>query len=51
MPALMRAVDVMVENAGGLTCQEALAAGLPVVTYRPIAGHGAPTPRSWPGPA
>ncbi|WP_030272510.1 MGDG synthase family glycosyltransferase [Micromonospora globosa] len=40
MPALMRAVDVMVENAGGLTCQEALAAGLPVVTYRPIAGHG-----------
>ncbi|MET7836827.1 MGDG synthase family glycosyltransferase [Micromonospora sediminicola] len=40
MPALMRAVDVVVENAGGLTCQEALAAGVPVVTYRPIPGHG-----------
>ncbi|GAA3776071.1 MGDG synthase family glycosyltransferase [Micromonospora maritima] len=40
MPALMRAVDVVVENAGGLTCQEALAAGVPVVTYRPLPGHG-----------
>lgn len=40
MPALMRAADVIVENAGGQTCQEALAAGLPVITYRPIAGHG-----------
>ncbi|MGC3863507.1 MGDG synthase family glycosyltransferase [Micromonospora chersina] len=40
MPALMRAVDVVVENAGGLTCQEALACGVPVVTYRPIPGHG-----------
>lgn len=40
MPTLMRAVDVLVENAGGLTCQEALSCGLPVVTYRPIPGHG-----------
>ncbi|MFE9693544.1 glycosyltransferase [Micromonospora sp. NPDC005806] len=40
MPTLMRAVDVVVENAGGLTCQEALACGVPVVTYRPIPGHG-----------
>ncbi|MEV0808819.1 glycosyltransferase [Micromonospora sp. NPDC050200] len=40
MPALMRAVDVVVENAGGLTCQEALASGVPVLTYRPIPGHG-----------
>ncbi|QLQ36105.1 MGDG synthase family glycosyltransferase [Micromonospora robiginosa] len=40
MPALMRAVDVVVENAGGLTCQEALVAGVPVVTYRPLPGHG-----------
>ncbi|MCX4472148.1 Processive diacylglycerol beta-glucosyltransferase [Micromonospora sp. MW-13] len=40
MPTLMRAVDVVVENAGGLTCQEALSCGLPVVTYRPIPGHG-----------
>ncbi|GAB3161145.1 galactosyldiacylglycerol synthase [Micromonospora sonneratiae] len=40
MPTLMRAVDVVVENAGGLTCLEALASGLPVATYRPIPGHG-----------
>jgi hypothetical protein len=40
MPALMAAADVLVENAGGLTCMEAFASGLPVVTYRPIAGHG-----------
>ena len=40
MPTLMAASDVLVENAGGLTCMEAFAAGLPVVTYRPIAGHG-----------
>ncbi|MFR9776360.1 MGDG synthase family glycosyltransferase [Micromonospora sp. MS34] len=40
MPTLMRAVDVVVENSGGLTCQEALACGVPVVTYRPIPGHG-----------
>ncbi|WFE56033.1 glycosyltransferase [Micromonospora sp. WMMD712] len=40
MPTLMRAVDVVVENAGGLTCQEALSCGLPVITYRPLPGHG-----------
>lgn len=40
MPTLMRAVDIVVENAGGLTCQQSLAAGLPTVTYRPIPGHG-----------
>ncbi|KXK63953.1 UDP-N-acetylglucosamine--LPS N-acetylglucosamine transferase [Micromonospora rosaria] len=40
MPTLMRAVDVVVENAGGLTCQQSLASGLPTVTYRPIPGHG-----------
>src|SRR5207245_1920498 len=40
MPTLMAAADVLVENAGGLSCMEAFAAGLPVVTYRPIAGHG-----------
>ncbi len=39
-PCLMAAADVLVENAGGLTCMEAFAAGLPVVSYRPIAGHG-----------
>src|SRR4029077_457115 len=40
MPTLMAAADVLVQNAGGLTCMEAFAAGLPVVSYRPIAGHG-----------
>jgi processive 1,2-diacylglycerol beta-glucosyltransferase len=40
MAELMHAADVLVENAGGLTCMEAFAAGLPVVTFRPIPGHG-----------
>ncbi|HEY3722567.1 MAG TPA: hypothetical protein VGN59_04305 [Acidimicrobiia bacterium] len=40
MPALMAACDAMVENAGGLTANEAFAVGLPVVTFKPIAGHG-----------
>lgn len=40
MPALMAACDAMVENAGGLTANEAFAVGLPVVTFLPIAGHG-----------
>jgi UDP-N-acetylglucosamine:LPS N-acetylglucosamine transferase/peptidoglycan/xylan/chitin deacetylase (PgdA/CDA1 family) len=40
MATLMAAANVLVENAGGLSCMEAFAAGLPVVTYRPIAGHG-----------
>jgi UDP-N-acetylglucosamine:LPS N-acetylglucosamine transferase len=40
MPTLMAATDVMVENAGGLTANEAFAVGLPVVTFLPIAGHG-----------
>jgi UDP-N-acetylglucosamine:LPS N-acetylglucosamine transferase len=40
MPHLMHAVDTVVQNAGGLTTSEALAAGLPVVTYRCLPGHG-----------
>jgi processive 1,2-diacylglycerol beta-glucosyltransferase len=40
MSALMHAVDVLVENAGGLTALEGMACGLPVVTYRAISGHG-----------
>lgn len=40
MPILLRAADVLVENAGGLTSHEAMACGLPVATYRPIPGHG-----------
>jgi hypothetical protein len=37
---LMAASDVLVHNAGGLSLTEALAAGLPAITYLPIAGHG-----------
>jgi processive 1,2-diacylglycerol beta-glucosyltransferase len=40
VPDLMRAADVLVHNAGGLTFTEALVTGLPAVTYRPIPGHG-----------
>jgi UDP-N-acetylglucosamine:LPS N-acetylglucosamine transferase len=40
MPGLMQAVDVLVENAGGLSSLEAMASGLPVASYRPIPGHG-----------
>ncbi len=40
MHKLMSAVDVVVQNAGGLTALEAFASGVPVVSYRPIAGHG-----------
>ncbi|GII66081.1 hypothetical protein Skr01_61660 [Sphaerisporangium krabiense] len=40
LPALMAAAYALVDNAAGLTCQEAFAAGLPVVSYLPIAGHG-----------
>jgi len=40
MPELMAAADVVVENAGGLTSLEAFAAGVPVISYRPIPGHG-----------
>jgi UDP-N-acetylglucosamine:LPS N-acetylglucosamine transferase len=40
VPALMAAAYAVIDNAAGLTCKEALAAGVPVVTYRPIPGHG-----------
>jgi UDP-N-acetylglucosamine:LPS N-acetylglucosamine transferase len=40
MPSLMGACDALVENAGGLTSFEAMRAGLPVVTFDPIPGHG-----------
>ena len=40
MHELMSAADVLVQNAGGLSCMEAFALDLPVVTYHPIAGHG-----------
>ncbi len=40
MAALMAACDVVVDNACGTTAKEALCLGVPVVTFRPIAGHG-----------
>jgi processive 1,2-diacylglycerol beta-glucosyltransferase len=40
MPELIRACDLVVQNAGGLTTSEALASGVPVVTYRCLPGHG-----------
>ncbi|WP_151082925.1 MGDG synthase family glycosyltransferase [Nocardioides cynanchi] len=40
MPHLLAAVDVVVQNAGGMTSLEARAAGVPMITYRCIAGHG-----------
>ncbi|WP_329056137.1 glycosyltransferase [Amycolatopsis sp. NBC_01488] len=40
MPRLLHAVDAVVQNAGGLTTSEALASGVPVVTYRCLPGHG-----------
>ncbi|GAA4594697.1 galactosyldiacylglycerol synthase [Planotetraspora phitsanulokensis] len=40
MPGVFAAAYAVVDNAAGLTCREAFAAGVPVVSYRPIAGHG-----------
>lgn len=40
MPALMAAADCLVQNAGGMTCLEAIEVGLPVVLFDPICGHG-----------
>ncbi|MEU9321902.1 galactosyldiacylglycerol synthase [Streptomyces sp. NPDC048295] len=40
MPGLMTASRALIDNAAGQTALEAMAAGLPVVSYRPIPGHG-----------
>jgi processive 1,2-diacylglycerol beta-glucosyltransferase len=40
LPTVIASSDCVVQNAGGFTSLEALAAGTPVVTYRPIPGHG-----------
>jgi UDP-N-acetylglucosamine:LPS N-acetylglucosamine transferase len=40
MADLFAAADVVVENAGGLSSLEAFATGTPVISYRPIPGHG-----------
>lgn len=37
---VIAACSCVVQNAGGFTSLEALAVGTPVVTYRPIPGHG-----------
>ncbi len=41
MPELLHACAALVDNAAGQTAVQALAAGLPVVGYRPLPGHGA----------
>jgi len=46
MPDLVAGAAVVVDNAGGSMCMEALAAGVPVVEYRPIPGHGVPVARA-----
>ncbi|WP_019633008.1 MGDG synthase family glycosyltransferase [Actinomadura atramentaria] len=37
---LLAGAYALVDNAAGLSCREAFALGVPVVSYRPIAGHG-----------
>jgi hypothetical protein len=36
----MATSDCVVQNAGGFSSLEALASGQPVMTYRPLPGHG-----------
>jgi UDP-N-acetylglucosamine:LPS N-acetylglucosamine transferase len=40
LPEVIATSDCVVQNAGGFTSLESLASGTPVVTYRPIPGHG-----------
>ena len=40
MPSMMAAADVLVDNNCGMAAKEALACGLPIITFRPISGHG-----------
>jgi UDP-N-acetylglucosamine:LPS N-acetylglucosamine transferase len=40
MATLIRACDLVVQNAGGLTSLESLMSGVPVLTYRCLPGHG-----------
>ncbi|MFE7356588.1 glycosyltransferase [Streptomyces sp. NPDC057543] len=40
MPGLMNASRALIDNAAGQTALEAMAAGVPVVGYRAIPGHG-----------
>jgi UDP-N-acetylglucosamine:LPS N-acetylglucosamine transferase len=40
MPVLMAASDCLIQNAGGMTCVEAIEIGLPILIFNPIPGHG-----------
>jgi processive 1,2-diacylglycerol beta-glucosyltransferase len=40
MPVLMAAADCLLQNAGGMTCTEAIEVGLPILIFKPIPGHG-----------
>ena len=40
MPELVASSDVLIQNAGGMTCLEAFASGVPVVSRNCIPGHG-----------
>lgn len=40
MPVLMAAADCLIQNAGGMTCMEAIEMGLPIIIFDPIPGHG-----------
>src|SRR5262249_49088915 len=40
IPLLMAAADCLIQSAGGVTCLEAMAVGLPILFVKPIAGHG-----------
>ncbi|MGF3199117.1 MGDG synthase family glycosyltransferase [Streptomyces diastaticus] len=46
MPGLMASARLLVDNAAGQTAAQALAAGVPVVTWRPLPGHGLAGARS-----
>jgi processive 1,2-diacylglycerol beta-glucosyltransferase len=40
MAGLIRACDLVVQNAGGLTAAEALVSAVPALSYRCLPGHG-----------
>src|SRR5579875_3408631 len=40
MPRLLAAADCLIQNAGGITCLEAIATGTPIIFFDTIAGHG-----------
>ena len=40
IPVLMAAADCLIQNAGGMTCLEAIEMSLPILIFDPILGHG-----------